>query len=166
MARKISRPIRDSQQDAKPTPPPERILDLDALLTDAEKDAIRAKARIKIDARDKLDAEEKFLRDEMERLDREAHPEIVDEMIDFTPDLADFADAIRIDGKVYHHGYTTKVPASQLATLLDIQYQTHRHDFEITKRGSANANFYRRSREMSVSLDTGVAHAGGRPVRF
>lgn len=166
MARKISRPITSSKQDAEPTPAPERILDLDTLLTEAEKKAIRDKAALKIEARDKEEAMAQFLKQEVDRLDLEAHPEIAVEMVKYTPHLADFADAIRLDGRTYHHGYSYDVPKSAMAVLMDIEFQTFRHDHEITKQGSTSANFYRRSREMSVSLDTGMAQAGGRPVRF
>lgn len=158
-----SKPIKESVQ----AEPKKRTLDLDLekLLTVEEREIILKKAKLKIEARDKEEAADRYLKLEMERLDREAHPELVEETVAFTPDLAIFADAIRMDGKVMHHGYSYQVPKSMLPQLLDIQFQTHRHHHEIN-RGGNNDNFYRRSRDMSVSMDSGSATAGGRPVRF
>ena len=158
-----SKPINDSVQ----AEPKKRELDLDlqALLSPEEREAIIEKARLKIKARDKEEAESRFLKQEMARIDRDLHPEIEEEKVPFTPDLAIFADAIRMDGKSLHHGFSYMVPKSQLAQLLDIQFQTHRHHSEINRGGDSD-NFYRRSREMSINMDTGGATAAGRPVRF
>jgi hypothetical protein len=166
MARKpitSNKPIRESVQ----AEPKKRELDLDLelLLSSEEREAIRRKAALKIEARDKEEAADRYLKQEMARLDLELHPEIEEEKVSFTPDLAIFADAIRLDGQVMHHGYTYMVRKSALAQLLDIQFQTHRHHSEINRGGDSD-NFYRRSREMSINMDSGSATAGGRPVRF
>lgn len=165
MARKsISRPIRDSVQSAAPAKP-ELKLDFEALLTPEERESIRNKARLKIDARDKEEAMDRYLKAEMAKIDAELHPEAEVQMTKFTPQLADYADAIRMEGRVYHHGYEYDVPVTQLPQLMDIEFQTWRHDREITK-GSDSGSFYRRSRDMSVNMDNGLATAAGRPVRF
>ena len=164
MARKVSRPITSSKQASEP-PKPELKLDFDKLLTEQEREVIRQRAKTKIDARDKEEAMDRFLKAEMAKIDAELHPEAEEQLVTFTPDLAIFADAIRFDGRVYHHGYTYQVPAHQLAQLLDIEYQTKRHQTEITNAGQSDV-FYRRSRDMSLSMDTGIATAGGRPVRY
>lgn len=158
-----SKPINDSVQAAPKKR--ELALDLEALLSVEEREIIIKRARTRIEARDKEEAESRFLKQEMDRLDAEMHPEIEEEKVSFTPDLAIFADAIRLDGQVMHHGYTYMVRKSALAQLLDIQFQTHRHHSEINRGGDSD-NFYRRSREMSINMDSGSATAGGRPVRF
>lgn len=160
MARKISRPITASKQ-SEPAKA-ELHLDFDKLLTREEREAIKAKAALKIEARDKEEASARYLKAEMERIDKELHPEAEVQMVSFTPQLADFADAIRMEGRTYHHGFTYEVPAHQLAQLLDIQYQTHRHDREIT-RGRSSEEFYRRSRDLSVGAN-GVT--SGKSARF
>jgi hypothetical protein len=163
MPRKISRPIQDSKQSAPVKP--DLKLDLEALLSPEERENIRKKALVKIQARDLEEATERYLKQEMERLDRELHPEAEVQVVPYVPDLALYADAIRMDGRTYHHGYRYDVPAESLAQLLDIEWQTKRHEQEIT-RGGTQDNFYRRSREMSVNMDNGLATAGGRPVRY
>jgi len=162
MARKISRPINASKQtdDDKP----DLHLDFEKLLTPGERAEIKRKAALKIEARDKEEASARYLKEEMARIDRELHPETEVQMVPFTPQLADFADAIRMEGRTYHHGFTYQVPAHQVAQLLDIQFQTHRHEYEIT-RGRDSSSFYRRSRDFSINSD-GTALSGGRPARF
>lgn len=164
MARKhVSRPINASKQ-AEPAKP-EMKLDYDKLLTAEERASIVTKARLKIDARDKEEAMDRLLKEEMMRLDAELHPEAEVQMVKYTPQLADFADAIRMEGHTYHHGYSYSVPQHALPQLLDIEYQTWRHDREIKNGGDTGA-FYRTSRDMSVNMDNGLATAAGRPVRF
>lgn len=165
MSRKpiTSKPINESVQAS----PKKRALDLDleALLSPEERAAIVKKAVLRIQARDKEEAEDRYLKQEMARLDKELHPEIEEEKVSFIPDLAIYADAIRMDGKVMHHGYRYDVPKSMVPQLLDIQFQTHRHHSEINRGGDSD-NFYRRSREMSINMDSGSATSAGRPVRF
>lgn len=164
MARKISRPINTSTQESTPAKP-ELHLDYDKLLTLEERTTIRARAKLKIEARDKEEASDRYLKEEMARLDKELHPEAEVQMVEFTPSLALFADAIRLDGRPLHHGHSYQIAKDALAVVLDIEYQTHRHHHEITHGGDNNM-FYQRSREMSVNMSNGAATSAGRPVRF
>ena len=166
MAKKpFAKPIQVLKQVTEP-PKREMVLDIDALLTEEEKRIIRQRAMTKIEARDKEAATEQYLREEMARIDRLAHPELEEPIVKGVQiDLALFADAIRLDGKLYIHGEIYDVPQSVYAVIKDIEFQTKRHEYEI-HRGSDADNFYRRSREYALSIQTGQATSAGRPVRF
>ena len=153
---------------AKPTTIPKahetkRAVDIDGLLTDAEQAAIREKARVKILARDKLDAEEALLKREMDRLDREAHPEVFPEMREIRVDLALFADRIILDGKQYFAGETYTVSKAVYDVIKEAERNTYRHDNEIRSGDSSDA-FYRKERNTRLNWSTGAVTNG--PTRF
>jgi len=139
--------------------------EIEALLTPEEREKLTEQARAKIQARDRLDAEEAFLAAEMERLDREAHPDKIEEMREITLDLALYADRIILDGKVYFHGQRYTVTKPVYDVMREIMARTYRHDDEIHS-GSPGDDFYRKSRAMSLNMTTGVATAAGQPIRF
>lgn len=139
-----------------------RSVDFNAVLNDEEREAIRAKARVKVAARDKLDAEEAFLKSEMERLDREAHPEAFVEMREIRIDLALFADRVILDGRQYYAGELYTVPKPVYDVLKEMERNTYRHDQEI--KGDNNDAFYRKERGMKLNWSTGAVTNG--PARF
>ena len=145
---------------AKPTVAPKahektRALDYDALLTPEEQAAIRAKARAKIAARDKLDAEEALLKAEMEKVDKEAHPEAFVEMREIRIDLALFADRVVLDGKHYYAGELYTVPKPVYDVIKEMERNTYRHEQEI-KSGDSSDAFYRKERNTQLNWRTGA----------
>jgi hypothetical protein len=161
---KISKAIHPYEQ--KEPPEKERTLDFDALLTAEEKDIIRQKARKRIEERDKLDAHDAYLKLEMARLDKEAHPEIFEEERDVMLDLPEFCNPIRINGKEYYSGHRYTVPVSLCAVFADIEWQVSRHLRELERGNRSSDNFYRRQRNMHVTPEGQVFASDGRPVRF
>jgi hypothetical protein len=156
----------------RPTPPkahpaPDRIIDPEKLLDDATKASLRAKAQAKVKARDIADAEEAYLKAEMERLDKEAHPEIVEEMREIRVSLALYADRVVLDGRAYFADETYVVSKRVYDVLKECERNSFRHDEEVHS-GNADDHFYRKSRQYSASMRTGVATSGltGAPVRF
>src|SRR5579859_5840757 len=143
----------------KPHAAPPRDIDVAKLLTEEQRAEIRRKAEIKIKARDIADAEELYLKQEMERLDKERHPEIFPEMRTIRLDLALYADRVILDGRTYFAGEEYTVPKAVYDVLLECGQATFRHDDEI-KSGDTNDAFYRRQRQASterrVSMKTGA----------
>ena len=142
---------------------PKRAVDVDALLTPEKKAEISAKAKMKVEARDILDAEEAFLKSEMERVERERHPEVFVEMREIRLDLALFADRVTLDGKVYYAGELYTVPKPVYDVLKEFERNTYRHDEEI-KSGNTNDAFYRKERNTRLNWQTGAVTNG--PTRF
>ena len=136
-----------------------------SIIPPERQEEIRRQAEAKVRARLIVEAEEALLAEEMDRLDREAHPEGVHEMREIRLDLALYADRVTLDGKVFYHGehYTVTKPVYDV--LKECEAKTWRHDDEI-RSGDTNDAFYRKSRQMSVNMRTGVATAAGAPMRF
>lgn len=156
-----------AKQPAKPTSvpkphEPKRAVDFDILSPD-KKAELSAKAKTKVEARDVLDAEEAFLKAEMERIEREKHPEIFPEMREIRLDLALFADRVTLDGKVYYAGELYTVPKPVYDVLKELERSTYRHDAEI-KSGNTNDAFYRKERNTHLNWQTGAVQNG--PARF
>ena len=107
----------------------------------------------------------RLLAKQMDDLDKELHPETVYEMRDLRLDLALYADRVTLDGKAYYHGELYTVPKPVYDVLKECEARTWRHDDEI-RSGDTNDAFYRKSRQMSVNMRTGVATAAGAPLRF
>lgn len=142
---------------------PKRAVDIDGLLTQEEQTAIRAKARAKVLARDKLDAEEALLKLEMDKHERELHPEVFVEQREIRIDLALFADRVILDGKQFFAGelYTVSKPVYDV--LKEMERNTYRHEQEI-KSGDTSDAFYRRERNTQLNWRTGAVQNG--PARF
>lgn len=152
-----------TRPEAPPAREPERKVDL-SVLTDAKRAEIREKAYAKVQGRAILEAEEELLRQEMDTLERERHPEIVTEMRDIRVDLALYADQIRLDGKVFYHGELYTVSKAQYDVMQEAMQSSKRHEAEI--HGDNGREFYRRERGLAVNMRTGMATQGGVPVRF
>ena len=103
---------------------PKRVIEYD-LLTEEDKTRLRAEAQAKIDERAKLAAEQAYLESQVEELERSRYPEIFEEKIDITIDLALCAQDISINGKKYMHGATYTVPRSVYQTLKEQEQWTH-----------------------------------------
>ena len=136
-----------------------------SILSEERKQELRAKAEAKVRAQQIVEAEDAFLAAEMDRQDRELHPETVHETRELRLDLALYADRVTLDGKPYYHGELYTVPKPVYDVLKECEARTWRHDDEI-RSGDTNDAFYRKSRQMSVNMRTGIATAAGAPLRF
>ena len=140
---KINRPIQQPVQNAPAEPT--RIPNFE-LLDEETKERLRAEARVKIDAREIAAAEQAFMQAELDRLDRERHPEAVEEMVTVDLDgLALYADRIVLDGRVYMFGRTYTVRKSVAAVFQEVMARSRRHEAEI-KSGDNYTTFYNKLR--------------------
>jgi hypothetical protein len=140
---KLSRAI---QQPVQADPPdPVRIPDF-SLLDEETKDRLRLDAAAKIDAREIARAEQAFLEAEIERLDKERHPEVhePEEDIDLNG-LALYADRITINGKAYVFGRSYRVKKSLADVFREIMQRSRRHEAEI-QSGDNYTTFYNKLR--------------------
>lgn len=142
---------------------PVREVDIDLLLSADEQKVIREKARAKIQARDKLDAEEALLKREMDKLDRDAHPEVFEEMREIRFDPALYVDRAILDGKQYFANELYTVPKRVYDVLKEMERNSHRHDAEI-HNGSTSDAFYRKERNTRLNWQTGAVTNA--PARF
>lgn len=62
---------------------------------------------------------------------------ILDELVDITLDLAEYADHIKINGTIYMHGGTYTVPRHVANTLREMQSRGHDHQTELDGKGRA-----------------------------
>jgi hypothetical protein len=110
-----------------PRKPPVRI---DFELLTAE-DKLRIQEEVLAQARDeqKAAALEAYRKVALEEARREEGLE--EEMISFVLDLAEFADRLTIDGKIFFHGRHYTVPRSVYQVLTDMAFKTHQHQHEI-----------------------------------
>ena len=123
------------------TPKP-AIIDEDApILSAAEIDTIKARARQNILKAKKKDAEEKLLEQETQRLRVEegyttgnSH---LDEIVNITIDLAQFASSILINNVPYNHGRTYAVPRHVADTLRETMARTWGHQADIDGKSIA-----------------------------
>jgi hypothetical protein len=110
-----------------PRKPPARI-DFD-LLTAEDKLRIQEEVLAQARAEQKAAALEAYRKVALEEARREEGLE--EEMISFVLDLAEFADRLTIDGKIFFHGRHYTVPRSVYQVLTDMAYKTHQHQHEI-----------------------------------
>ena len=97
------------------------------LLDEDTKEKLRLKAAAKVEAAERERAEHAWLEAEIERIEKELHPEAFEEEREITIDLALYADRIIINGKQYMHGRTYKVGKNLYDSMQDIISQTHKH---------------------------------------
>jgi hypothetical protein len=115
------------------------------LLSEADKAALRAKARERVDKERRDAAMDAFLGSEVE-LARRAHiPN--QEMKYITLDLAGHSLFIMLDGTVYFHGETYEVPKMVYDTMAEIVSRGWEHESEI---GGANRELYRKPRNARI----------------
>ncbi len=143
---KLSRAIQQPVQAMAPDPV--RIPDF-SLLDEETKARLRQDAAAKIDAREIARAEQAFLEAEIERLDKERHPEVHEPEEDIALDgLALYADRIIINGKAYVWGRTYRVRKSLADVFREIMQRSQRHEAEI-QSGDNYTTFYNKLRQGS-----------------
>jgi hypothetical protein len=77
----------------------------------------------------KLAAEEAYKKIALEEARREEG--LAEEQVTFVLDLAEFADRLTIDGKIYFHARQYTVPRSVYQTMTEMAFRTHQHQHEI-----------------------------------
>lgn len=118
-------------------------------LSSKELDEIRKEAqKLEIDEI-KKQLRDKALADERARLRAVVDP--TEEMRSITIDLAEFADRITIDGRMYVHGQTYMVPKRLYDVLQEQMFRTQQHEHEIS--GRAKTQFKPR---LPIQLRPGV----------
>ena len=156
----ISRPIQ-----ADPAPDPVRLPDFN-LLDEAAKTKLRAEAEEKFKQREIARAEDAFLKEELERLDREAHPEIVEEKRDIdTGELAVYADRHMIDGRTFWADHIYKnIPKSLYDVLMEQQCRTRRHQAEVQSGDNYTTTYSRIRAAMRTQRIVGRGNAASHQV--
>jgi hypothetical protein len=115
----------------KPTKGPrEPAPKLDFELLSAE-DKLRIQEEVLAQARAerKLAAEAEYKKVALAEARREEG--LAEEQITFKLDLAEFADRLTIDGRIFFHGRTYTVPRSQYMSMIEMAFRTHQHQHEI-----------------------------------
>ena len=132
----------------------ERRIDTDPVLSDADKETIRAKAREEVAKRKRDAAEAKFLKEAIKDEERRGEPQLQYE--DVYIDIAPFVAAeklggscITLDGTMFFHGLTYSVSYAQARSLDDIMARGWEHEREIhgTRR---RADFSRRQINQTI----------------
>jgi len=121
------------------------IIDEDApILSAVEIADIKARAKQNILKAKKKDAEAALLEQETQRLRIEegfttgnSH---LDEIVNITIDLAQFAPSILINNQPYHHGRNYSVPRHVADTLREVMFRTWGHQADID--GKSKSAFY------------------------
>ena len=72
----------------------------------------------------KLAAEAEYKKVALQEARREEG--LAEEQITFKLDLAEFADRLTIDGRIFFHGRTYTVPRSQYMSMIEMAFRTHR----------------------------------------
>ena len=155
----ISRPIQ-----ADPAPDPVRLPDFN-LLDEAAKTKLRAEAAEKFRQREIARAEDAFLKEELERLDRESHPEIHEEEIEVdTGGLAVYCDRLVIDGQTYWADHVYKVKKSLGDVILDQMSRTRRHQAEVQSGDNYTTTYNRIRAAMRTQRIVGRGNAASHQV--
>ncbi len=139
LGRAIQQPVQASAPD------PVRIPDFN-LLDEDKKEELRKEALAKIVAREIARAEQAFLEAEIDRLDKERHPEVhePEEDIELTG-LALYCDKIVINGRPYMWNRTYRVKKSLADVFREIMQRSQRHEAEI-QSGDNYTTFYNKLR--------------------
>lgn len=106
---------------------PVKTIEVSALLSEQEIEDLRKEAELEAleDAKKSKKAEIKkqFFKDAKQRLD----PKTNEERVDFILDLAEYADRVMLDGKLYFHGRRYTVARSVFDVLAETMSRTHEH---------------------------------------
>ena len=92
-----------------------------------------------------------MIREENSRIDPN------EELVEYTIDLPGYASEIRVDGVQYIQGETYKFTRRQLASMQEIVQNSWKHEKAV---GGANANEYRRPRNVAISPNTAIPYSG------
>lgn len=133
-----------------PRPPADLAAALDAaeaddeerlhpILTNKEFREAQAKARKQLSAEERKKAFDEVVKAEIEKQRGPAglltgKPEL-DEMVDYTIDLPEFAASVVINGQAYWHGQTYKIPRHVANTLSEQVHRARNHQLEIDGKG-------------------------------
>jgi hypothetical protein len=117
-----------------------------SLISEERREELRLEAQQKIDAERVKSAEDDYLKKAELELRRAHDPD--EEMIEITLDLAEHSDRITIDGVMYFHGYTYKVPLNTYRTILEIQSRGWDHQAIVDGK---NVNSYRKAHNLRIS---------------
>lgn len=163
-------------EDPKPAAEPKKVRKAKAeeprlhpLLTNAEVEAAKAKARSRVEAERKAAAIEALEQQETERLRIEEGLTTgigaMDEIVSVTIDLPPYADKISVNGPLgshYYHGKTYDVPRHVAASLAEMMGRMWRHEDQVEGRDLRQT--YARKRDTSINARTGAVHNA--PARF
>lgn len=100
-----------------------------SLLSVEEQMAIRAEVTRETEAEKREVAKRVFREQVRDEARRDAG--IEEEIVTFTLDLAEFADRLVIDGRIYFHGRTYSVPRSVFNSMSEMAFRTHGHQLEL-----------------------------------
>ncbi len=107
-------------------------------LTEAEKAKIIAEARAQVAFELREQRMKNFKKEQVAKFRSAAKPG--QEIIAFALDLPGHADRVTLDGKVYFHGVTYRIPRDVYNSMIDIQARAWEHENEI---GGANRDAYK-----------------------
>lgn len=128
------------------------------LLTAAEIEKAKEKARARVTAEAKTKALKDIEDKEILRLQHESGlvtgETFKDEMVWITLDLAPYADRIRINWQDYYHGHSYNVPRHFADSMREIQARSWAHQDEIDGK-SLTEHFQRQLRGTAVNARTG-----------
>jgi hypothetical protein len=117
----------------------DKRLEADTLLSAADREQIRKKAREHVEKKRRDEAEAKYLAESIREVEIEDRPTEQDE--DILIDLAPFAPFVSLDGKMFFHGLIYTVPYSVARVLDDVSARTWEHQNEIDgKRRKGDVN--------------------------
>jgi len=161
MEKGISRP----EKKITPSPAKKRKRDIDfGLLNPEERARITKEAQAQVLEEDRQAAVEAFLEEEKKRIERELHPEIVEPTETIQIVLPEWADAIRLDGRVLVHGMIVDVTAPVASVIREIMYRAQEHDDE-TSGKSERKRAWRRGLSSHAHRDTRISFANN-PASF
>lgn len=143
-----------SEEKRGPGRPRKPVMQVDPTLLSSERqEELRLEARKKIDDERVKQAEDDYLKKAELELRRAHDPD--EEMVEVTLDLAEHSDRITIDGTIYFHGYTYKVPLNTYRTIMEIQARGWDHQAIVDGK---NVNQYRRAHNLRISPVHGVVN--------
>ena len=98
-----------------------------SLISEDRKAELRRQAAEDVRVNEEARAQKAFLEAEKERIERENHPEVFEEMKEILIDNELYGDPIIIDGKHYIHGHRYTVKKSLYDCLMDLMWRAHKH---------------------------------------
>jgi hypothetical protein len=133
-----------------------KVLTLNAdLISDEQKKALRAKALEHVTKKRVEKAEDEYFQQAIHEAELVDKPE---EQLEYILlDMAGHAPYIMLDGVQFFHGQTYEVTRSVANTMREIVARGWKHEDEI---GGANRDLYRRPRNTTMSMKTGMVRSG------
>lgn len=156
-------PVLERETMAEKTPSIEELMgepaQTNSVLTPAEIKAAMAVAQTRVQKALKDAETERLIEQEMARLRREEGKRTgvpdMDELVSVHVDLPEFCGSLRINGDVYHHGYTYTVPRHMANSMREQMQRTYFHQAAVDGKGMEEA--MRRAQPKKLSLATGAA---------